>query len=284
MASLLALLSAACYGAADFLGGIATRRGTTIGAVFVSQVAGLALLLAGTPLMLDAEVARSDLAYGALAGLAGSVGVALLYLALAIGPMSVVAPVTAVCAVGVPVVVGLLLGERPPALAAVGIGVGVVSVALLGLAPAHPGSPAGPLRGLGRGLRVALASGVAIGGFLAALAQTREAAALWPLVVSRSFAVVLFAALAAGTGRPAGVPRAALGPAVACGALDMLANALYLVAVRQGQLGLVATLASLYPASTVLLARIVLGERLGRWQQVGVAGAVGAIVLIVRNS
>jgi drug/metabolite transporter (DMT)-like permease len=80
------------------------------------------------------------------------------------------------------------------------------------------------------------------------------------------------------------VPRPALLPALACGALDMVANAFYLAAVRQGQLGLVTTLASLYPASTVLLARIVLGERLGSWQQLGVAGAVAAIVLIVGNS
>jgi drug/metabolite transporter (DMT)-like permease len=85
-------------------------------------------------------------------------------------------------------------------------------------------------------------------------------------------------------GRPAGVPRAALAPALACGALDMVANALYLAAARQGQLGLVATLSSLYPASTVLLARVVLGERLGLWQQVGVAGAVAAVVLIVSHS
>jgi drug/metabolite transporter (DMT)-like permease len=75
-----------------------------------------------------------------------------------------------------------------------------------------------------------------------------------------------------------------LAPAIACGGLDMVANALYLVAVRQGQLSLVATLASLYPASTVLLARVVLGERLGSWQQVGVAAAGVAIVLIVGNS
>jgi drug/metabolite transporter (DMT)-like permease len=133
-------------------------------------------------------------------------------------------------------------------------------------------------------VRVALASGLAIGGFLAAVAQTGPDAGLWPLVASRSISVLLFGGLAAGTGRPALVPRAALAPTLACGVIDMWANALYLIAVRQGQLGLVATLASLYPASTVILARIVLGERLGRWQQVGVAGAVTAIVLIVRNS
>jgi uncharacterized membrane protein len=109
--SLLALGAAAFYGAADFLGGIATRRATTIATVLTTQGAGLLMLLLCTPLMLDHRLGGRDLAYGALAGLTGSIGVALLYKALAIGPMSVVAPVTAVCAVIVPLVVGLLQGE-----------------------------------------------------------------------------------------------------------------------------------------------------------------------------
>lgn len=291
MASLLALLAAAFYGAADFFGGLTTRRATMVGAVLVTQAMGLAVVLLGTPLMLDAELSRADVGYGVLAGLVGSAGVALLYLALAIGPMSVVAPVTAVCAVIVPLVVGLLLGERPSALAGLGVALAIAAVALLGMSPSAPSDANGhaskdaasPAR-LGRGVRVALASGIAVGGFFVALSQTSSAASLWPLAISRVVSVAIFLAVASGTGRPAGVPRAALAPALACGVLDMVANTLYLVAVRQGQLGLVATLASLYPASTVLLARVVLGERLGRWQQVGVAAAVAAIVLIVRNS
>jgi drug/metabolite transporter (DMT)-like permease len=135
-----------------------------------------------------------------------------------------------------------------------------------------------------KGLRVALGSGVAIGGFLVSLGETSSAAGLWPLAVSRAVSIALFTALALSTRQPMLVPRPALAPAIACGGLDMVANALYLVAVREGQLSLVATLASLYPASTVLLARLVLGERLGPWQQVGVASAVAAIALIVGNS
>jgi uncharacterized membrane protein len=283
MASLLALLAAVFYGAADFFGGITTRRATMVGAVLVTQAIGLVVVLLGTPLMLDARLTRGDVAFGALAGIVGSAGVALLYLALAIGPMSVVAPVTAVCAVVVPLGVGLLLGERPTVLAALGVAVAVAAVALLGLSSAPAAHASTPAR-LGRGVRVALGSGIAIGGFFVALSQTSSAASLWPLAISRVVSVMVFFTGAVATGRPAGVPRAALPPALACGALDMVANALYLVAVRQGQLGLVATLASLYPASTVLLARVVLGERLGRWQQLGVAAAVAAIVLIVRNS
>jgi drug/metabolite transporter (DMT)-like permease len=210
--------------------------------------------------------------------------VGLLYLALAIGPMTVVAPVTAVCAAIVPLGIGLMLGERPHPLAAVGVLLALVAVVLL--SQPESGQPAGPHGAprLGRGVRVALASGVAIGLFFAALAQTSAAAVLWPLAISRTVSITMFLSVALLTGRPAGVPRAALAPALACGALDMVANAFYLAAVRQGQLGLVATLASLYPASTVLLARIVLGERLGTWQQVGVAGAVVAVVLIAGNS
>jgi uncharacterized membrane protein len=284
MTSLLALGAAAFYGAADFLGGIATRRATTVATVLTTQGAGLLMLLACSPLMLDQVMSRRDVLFGMLAGLTGSIGVALLYKALAIGPMSVVAPVTAVCAVIVPLVVGLLQGESIAAAAAIGVAVAVAAIGLLGMSPAPAEAPEQPPADVAKGLRVALGSGVAIGGFLVSLGETSSTAGLWPLAVSRAVSIALFTALALSTRQPMVVPRAALAPAIACGGLDMVANALYLVAVREGQLSLVATLASLYPASTVLLARLVLGERLGRWQQVGVASAVAAIALIVGNS
>jgi len=284
MASLMALMAAAVYGAADFLGGIATRRATMIGAVLVTQGSGLVFLLMVTPLLPDAHLGPRDILFGAVAGVTGSMGVAFLYLALAIGPMSVVAPVTAVCAAIVPLLIGLTLGERPHPLAGVGVLLALASVGLLSQSDTPDAAATSHVPRLGRGVRVALVSGVAIGGFFAALAQTSAAAVMWPLAISRTVSVTAFLAIAITGGRPAGVPRAALAPALACGALDMVANALYMTAARQGQLGLVATLASLYPASTVLLARVVLGERLGLWQQLGVAGAVAAIVLIVGNS
>jgi uncharacterized membrane protein len=279
--SLLALGAAVFYGAADFLGGIVTRRATTVATVLTTQGAGLLMLLVCTPLLLDSTLDRHDVAFAMLAGLTGSIGVALLYKALAIGPMSVVAPVTAVCAVIVPLVVGLLQGEAIAAPAALGVAMAIAAVGLLGMTPAGTATAAADVA---RGVRVALASGVAVGGFLVALGQTSTAAGLWPLAVSRAVSVTLFTAMALATRQPLVVPRPAMAAALACGGLDMVANALYLVAVRQGQLSLVATLASLYPASTVMLARIVLGERLGRWQQLGVASAIAAIVLIVRHS
>jgi drug/metabolite transporter (DMT)-like permease len=288
MTSLFALVAAVVYGAADFLGGMVAKRASTLAAVVATQGAGLLLLLLATPVLPDATVGRHDVLYGALAGLTGSVGVALLYRGLAMGPMSVVAPITAVCAVVVPLIAGLLLGEQLLPLAALGVATAIAAVVLLGQEPAPqatgPSEPPRTATQVARAVRIALASGVAIGGFFVALGQTTSPAGLWPLAVSRTVSVTVFLTVAFMRRQSWRVPRAALPAALACGALDMIANGLYLVAVRQGQLSLVATLASLYPASTVLLARYVLGERLGRWQQVGVAAAVAAIVLIVSNS
>lgn len=286
MTSIFALLAAAIYGAADFLGGTVAKRASTLAAVVATQGAGLVLLLLFAPLMLDAVITANDVLFGALAGLTGSVGVALLYRGLAMGPMSVVAPITAVCAVVIPLIAGLLFGERLTPLAALGVATAIASVVLLGqdTSPAPANEPPRSAAHVAQAVRIALASGVAIGGFFVCLGQTASPAGLWPLAISRTVSVTVFLAVALLTRQAWRVPVAAVPPAVACGAMDMIANGLYLAAVREGQLSLVATLASLYPASTVLLARMVLGERLGRWQQVGVAAAVAAIVLIVSNS
>ena len=287
MTSIFALMAAAIYGAADFLGGTVARRASTLAAVIATQGAGLVLLLLGTPLMLDATVTAHDVTFGALAGLTGSVGVGLLYRGLAMGPMSVVAPITAVCAVVIPLIAGLMFGEQLTPAAALGVALAIVAVVLLGQdAPANAPSHEPPRSAahVAQAVRIALASGVAIGGFFVCLGRTQAPAGLWPLAVSRSVSVTLFLTMALMRKESWKIPAVAMAPAIGCGALDMIANGLYLAAVRQGQLSLVATLASLYPASTVLLARFVLGERLGRLQLVGVATAVAAIVLIVSNS
>ena len=287
MTSLFALMAAAIYGAADFLGGSVAKRASTLAAVIATQGAGLVLLLLGTPLMLDATVTATDVTFGVLAGLTGSIGVGLLYRGLAMGPMSVVAPITAVCAVVIPLIAGLMFGEQLTPAAALGVALAIVAVVLLGQdAPANAPSHEPPRSAahVAQAVRIALASGVAIGGFFVCLGRTQAPAGLWPLAVSRSVSVTLFLTMALMRKESWKIPAVAMAPAIGCGALDMIANGLYLAAVRQGQLSLVATLASLYPASTVLLARFVLGERLGQLQLVGVATAVAAIVLIVSNS
>ncbi len=279
---ILALLASATFGAADFLGGFATRRGTTVAVVLVSQTAGLALVAAVLPLLPPALMTPRDAAWGAAAGLAGGVGVGLLYYGLAVAPMTIVAPVTAVCAVLVPVVVGVSAGEALSVVTAAGIGLAVLAIVLVGQG-ASSGAAAN-VSDVVRGLWIAVPAGVVIGFFLVALQRTPSAAGLWPLVVARVVSISLFGAAAIVSRRPVRMARDATLIAVAGGGLDMLANVLYLVAVRQGQLSVIATLSSLYPASTVLFAQVVLGERLTRPQAVGVAGALTAIVLIVAGT
>jgi drug/metabolite transporter (DMT)-like permease len=283
MVYLLAIGSAVLYGAADFTGGLTTRRVGAIPVVVVSQASGLVLLALILPLLPDASPSRLDLVWGAVAGLTGGIGVALLYRALAIGIMAVVAPTTAVCAVAIPVVVSVLLGERPAPLALGGIALGILSIVLVSQQTAaqpkreDPVSPGRRPSGVG----TALASGVAIGFFFLSLAQTGSEAGMWPLIASRGVSVMLFGTVAVAGRMSIRMPAGVAALAIVCGVIDMLANALYLLAARQGPLSIVVTLSSLYPASTVLLARVVLGERLNLWQILGVGCALAAVALIV---
>jgi drug/metabolite transporter (DMT)-like permease len=283
MVYLLALVSAACYGAADFIGGYTSRRASMFAVVTLSQFSGLVSLLLVLPFLPPATPLVSDFGWGAGAGLAGSIGVGLLYRALAIGTMGVVAPTTSVCAVVIPVLAGLALGDRPAAMVSAGIALAVVAIALLGQESTHPDHPAssGPRGILPAGMWHALASGVAIGCFFLLLSRARSESGLWPLVASRCAGVPLFAALAVTTGAPFRVPHPLRWLLVLAGSLDMLANVLYLVATRSSDLAVAVTLVSLYPASTVLLARAVLKERLSRLQVVGMMGALVAVLLIV---
>jgi drug/metabolite transporter (DMT)-like permease len=297
----LALLSALCYGAADFVGGLTARRVSTIAAVLLAQSSGLVILAAAMPLLPPASPVTADLVWGVIAGVMGSVGVALLYGALAVGTMAVVAPITAVCAVAIPVMAGVLLGERLAPMTAAGILLARAAVVLVSQQPptsgeatvggasspdAAPGgqaqaAAADPRPLLAPGVLEALLAGVAIGLFFLALARTAPAAGMWPLVAARGVSVAMFGGLALLRRSPVRAPAPALVLACGGGALDMLANALYLIATRYGPFSSVVTLASLYPASTVVLARVVLGERLSRVQIAGIACALVAIVLIV---
>jgi drug/metabolite transporter (DMT)-like permease len=285
MFAVLALASAVCYGAADFLGGLTSKRASTFAIVVLSQFAGLVLLFFMFPLLPRAAPVRGDYLWGALAGLTGGVGVALLYRALAIGVMAVVAPTTAVCAVVIPVLAAFLLGERPGAVTFGGIALAIAAIALVSQST-HPG-PDGDGReqkteSRGSAFSLALLSGVVIGFFYLALARTSDRAGLWPLVAARIVSVALFAAMARLTSQSLRVPSGIRTTVVAGGALDMIANFLYLIATRSGPLSVVVTLASLYPASTVLLARVVLHEPLSRIQWLGVVCALIAVMLIVK--
>ena len=276
VAVVLALASALVYGTADFLGGLATRRASVFGVVLVSQLTGLAALLVLLP-WLGGSATSADLAWGAAAGVAGASALAVFFTALARGTMSVVAPVTAVTAAALPVAVGLLGGERVGPWAAAGIGLALVAVVLVsaenGLGGLRSARSAGVLP--------ALVAGTAFGTFFVLLDRTAEAAGLTPLVPAR-IASVLLVLVVAGIGRRSlRTGGGALPLVAASGVGDMAANALFLLATQAGgRLAVVGVLVSLYPVTTVVLAQVVLRERLVRAQLVGLLAAAAAVVLI----
>ena len=287
MVFLAALASSALYGAADFLGGLAAKRASTAWVVSISQATGLLVLLATVGVLPAADPTIPDVLWGTAAGLCGTMGVGLLYRALAIGTMGVVAPITAVCAVALPVLVTIARGQQPPPMALTGIVLAMVSIALVSRQPPgnSRGTPVAARRGLPAGVPHALVSGVAIGLFFVVLAEARPESGLWPLVGARAGALPFCVLAGALAGQPLRlVPRGTVRTAAAAGIVDMTANVLYLLASRMGSLAVVVTLSSLYPASTVALARVVLGERLHRTQVIGLVCALGAVVLIVAGS
>jgi drug/metabolite transporter (DMT)-like permease len=218
-----------------------------------------------------------------VAGLSGGIGVALLYRALAVGTMAVVAPITAVCAAMLPVFFGFALGERFRLLTIVGIVLAFVAIVLVSQ-PRKAGSEevqSTETRSFPPGIGLAILAGVIVGIFFLALARTTPAAGMWPLITARITSIALFGLIALSTGRTVRMSAPATTTAVAGGVLDMLANAVYMLAARVGPLSIVVTLASLYPAATVILARVVLRERLGFVQGVGIACALGAVAIIV---
>jgi drug/metabolite transporter (DMT)-like permease len=276
MATLLALASAVVYGMADFCGGLASRRAATVAVVTVSQAAGLVGLLLVLPL-LGGDPTRTDLVWGAAAGTTGAAGLLLFYRALAVGVMSVVAPVTAVSTAALPVLGGLLLGERIGLLAALGIVLALTAVVLV----AAEGGLSSLLDARLGTVAPALASGVVFGVFFILLDRTGEDSGLSPLVAARVVSVLLVGTLALASGRSLRVPRLALPVVLLAGVGDMAANALFLVATQVGgSLAITGVLASLYPASTVVLAQVVLRERLAGAQRAGLAVAAAAVVLI----
>jgi drug/metabolite transporter (DMT)-like permease len=274
MAALLALCSALVYGVGDFCGGLATRRATATAVVLWSHVVGLLLVVVSLPLV-QGELRARDLALGAVGGVAGAVGVTLLYRALAIGPMSVVAPITGLLAAAVPVAAGLLEGDRPSLPVAIGM---VLALGAIVLVSAEGG---GTLRPSDlRAVSFALGAGLGFGLFFIALSHTADGAGMWPLLGARLASVGMLGSLALFGRIERAVPADVRRTTAAAGALDVAANLLYLLAVRQGLLSVVAILTSLYPVSTVVLARVVLKERFANVQRVGMALAVVAVVLL----
>lgn len=276
VALLLALSSGLVYGVSDYLGGRSSRRFPPVVVSLLAELSLFAIMLLVVPLVESEGPTAKAMWWGMAGGLAGATGVLGLYLALSRGNMTVVAPITGLVAAIVPVVVGLALGERPGFLAGIGIVAALVAVLLIGgiLGATRVDSGTVVLAGL---------VGVAFGMLFVAYSRTGDDAGLWPLLTARFTATpLLIVALLVARRRDGSVRLswAALVPGVVIGVLIGLANGLYLIAARHGLLSIVAVLVALYPASTVVLASVLDGERATRSQLVGMGLAVAAVSLI----
>jgi drug/metabolite transporter (DMT)-like permease len=276
MPVLLSLLAAVAYGLGDFNGGVFSRRGGAWAVSLTAQAGGAVLVLLLT-LVTDGSPTGADLAWSLLAGLGNGFGTAFLYRGLASGRMGVVAPVSAVGSVLVPVAVGVATGERPGPLVWTGILLALPAIWLVSREPAALPSPAAAG---GSGLVDGILAGLGFGTLFAALAQIPEEAGFLPLALNQVVAGVVIVAVAVALRRP-WVPRNryALGGLVS-GALGALATGAFLVATQGGYLTVTSVISSLYPAVTVLLAATVLREHVHRAQGVGLALCACAVALV----
>lgn len=282
MAVILGLCAAITYGAADFLGGLMTRRNKVLVVVLLSQLMGSVLLFAAAPFLIETAPTRQAILWGSVAGLAGAGGISFFYAALSVGRMSVIAPITAVEAAGVPVLFGLVSGERPSLVGALGVAVALIAVALVSAAPERPRATEGAVPGGLRqpGLIFGFVSGFFFGAFFILLAQAGESAGLWPLVAGRVSSLVAVGVVVLITVRSLRLERGTVPGVAGAGILDVSANLFFLLASYRGLLSIVAVLTSMYPASTVVLARFFLHERLYKPQLIGLAAAVAGIALM----
>lgn len=270
----LSLLAAFFYGAADFCGGLASKRAPVMAVTTLSRLTGLAVLAIVLP-FIPAHPTPSDFLWGTLAGICGGAGIALLYHALSIGKMGVVSPVTAVLAAAVPVVASIAFGQHLAKQQLIGIVVSLIAIVLISLTFED-----GVREFSTRGLKEAGASGIALGGFLWFLGRTHPEAGLYGVFAASAASVVLLALVGLITRVNFRPQRNSLPLILLSGAQDMGANILYVLAAFNGSLAIAAVLTSLYPASTVFLARVVLKERLGAVQWLGVVFALAGVALI----
>jgi drug/metabolite transporter (DMT)-like permease len=271
----LGLAAAVLYGVSDFAGGITSRRHTAITVLLTSYPVGAVLMALMLPLFGGHDDLRANV-FGLAGGAAGLLGVLLMYSLMTVAPINVISPVTAVLAAIVPVIVGVILGERPPTTAWFGIVLGLAAVTLVSRTTDE--HPHGRIA-LGT-LALAFVSGLGFGMYFVFLARAGDDSGLWPLVISRFTSAAVIVPLAMARGAVAVIRGRMLGLVVLAGACDALANMCFLLAARHGLLSLASVLTSLYPVTTVVLAVWLLREHTSAVQRAGLALAAGSIVLI----
>jgi drug/metabolite transporter (DMT)-like permease len=268
----LSLSAAVTWGAADFSGGMATKRANTFHVVVVAHATGLAFMASLALISGEAMPGRHTLLWGGIAGLVGGIGLASFYQALAVGTMGINAPLSAVITALVPLLFSFRTEGMPQPLQIAGIAVALVSIWLV--AAPHT------LTAQTKGVALAVLAGIGFGGFLLCMKVAGSGAIFWPLVSARAASCLLMLGIVLLGGRRWKAGSGALAWMVVAGILDSGANALYVAATHYGRLDVAAVLSSLYPASTVVLARLLLKERLSRMQLGGMMAALVAVAMI----
>jgi drug/metabolite transporter (DMT)-like permease len=272
----LGLTSSLCWGVSDFIGGLSARRLPLLFVMISSQAVGLAVVIGVVAVRGTSAPGLVRLLPAVGGGLTGIAALTSFYRALAIGTMSVVAPIAAT-GVSVPVVVGIARGDHPASSQLVGIVIAVIGVVLA----SREHGPGIEDRGASRAsIALALLSAAGFGCYFVGVQSSARADPMWALLASRVAGVALLLVVAAVQGGIAVARPGRLWPLALMGVLDVSATGFYAVATRHGLLSVVSVAASLYPLATVLLARVVLGERVRRVQELGIAAALAGVVLM----
>lgn len=273
----MALVCALSYGIADFWGGLATRRGSIWKVLPVIVATGIVTLLIAIPFF-GADFSSGAVKAGIAAGLAGTIGYIFIMYGLALGPMSVVAPISAVIGAIIPFGVGFLRGETLSTVGFIGAGLAFISIVLVSRSTEDATHPV-----TAKAVIVAIIAGLGIAGYLLGISGGPDDSGLAPVMVGRLVTAGIFIFIAMATWKTIRNGQIDYRLAIASGALDVVGGATFMLATRAGDLVLVVVLAALYPAFTVLLARLVLHERMERHQLLGLVGAGAAVLLLVTS-
>lgn len=271
------MLSAFSFGISDFVGGIASRRAPALRVVLVSYPVAM-VLLGVVAVSAGGPVTAGAVLWGLLGGLGQALATWWFYAALGAGPISVVSPLTAVLTASVPVVAGIALGERPGQVAAVGIGLALIAVVLVSREATD--EDVRPHRFTTKVAWLTVGSGLAFGLNFVLIDQAPAESRLWPLLFGRISATLLVFGVAAVTRHLEMPTGLALRMALTAALLDTVGNVAMLLALRGSLLSLASVLVSLYPAATVVLAIVVLHEKVHRWQVVGMVLALVSVAMI----
>ena len=280
MVIVFALAAAVLYGSADFLGGAASRRLRASSVLTVSAPVGAVVLLAAA-LLASSRPQLAGVPWAAAAGACGGVGLIVFYAGLAAGPMRLVAPVSALVSTALPVGVAIASGERPGLAVYLGGLICVLATVLVSMegrrGPRYRASAAA------RGLAYGIVAGIMFGLFFVFLRIAATSGVLWPSALSRATGAVILLGVAVWAGAPPawrGASPRVLAAVIGCGLLDAIANVCYVLATRVGLFGIAVVLTSLYPGVTVLLARLVLAERIRPVQLAGLLLAIAGIAVV----